>query len=261
MVKDAAEADLAMSRFVAAHELVHTYFPFYMGIDQSRWAFMDEGWATALEYFINVETMGRARADSLFVAFRTGPWITDPQPAQDVPIITPTDILGASVAYGRNAYGKAAAGYLALHDLLGDDAFRDALHDYMRAWNGKHPSPWDFFNSFEASTDADLGWFFRAWFFEPTWIERELVSVARAGDGYDVRVRNVGGMPAPFDVVLTYADGSEARTHFTPAVWQHGDVAAVHVPGAHAAASVRLDGGIWLDATPAADVSRAAGGS
>ena len=33
-------------------------------------------------------------------------------------------------------------------------------------------------------------------------------------------VDNIGGMAAPFDVVLHFTDGSEMRTHETPAVWE-----------------------------------------
>ncbi len=254
MVNDAAEADTAMSRFIAEHEIAHTYMPFYMGIDQTRWGFMDEGWATAFEYFINRANMGPAWADSLFREFRVASWINDPSPAEDVPIITPEDVLGASVSYAHNAYGKAALGYLAVHDLLGDTLFRKALHAYMDTWHGKHPSPWDFFYSFDAATGRDLSWFWRAWYFDASYIDRAVQDVRRTADGYTLTIRNVGGMPAPFDVVLTFADGSTQRLHQTPGVWQPDlSTATVQVKTDKALRSASLDGGIWMDATPADD--------
>ncbi len=48
MVNDNTTDDPLFSRFVVEHEIAHTWFPFYMGINESRYAFMDEGWATTL---------------------------------------------------------------------------------------------------------------------------------------------------------------------------------------------------------------------
>ena len=33
---------------VTAHEIAHTYFPFYMGTNEEKYAWMDEGWAQYL---------------------------------------------------------------------------------------------------------------------------------------------------------------------------------------------------------------------
>ncbi|HEV2644529.1 MAG TPA: M1 family metallopeptidase, partial [Candidatus Elarobacter sp.] len=147
MVNDGSNADTTFSRFVVEHEIAHTYFPFYMGINETRYGFMDEGWATTFEYLIGQSDLGKERAASFFKQFRVSGWINDPSPVQDLPIVTPEDVLEGS-AYGNNAYGKAALGYLAVKDLLGDAEFRKSLHAFMDRWHGKHPIPWDFFNTF-----------------------------------------------------------------------------------------------------------------
>jgi hypothetical protein len=46
--------DFQDARLTADHEIAHTYF-FYMGINETRYAFMDEGWATTLEYLIGID--------------------------------------------------------------------------------------------------------------------------------------------------------------------------------------------------------------
>ena len=119
MVNDNSNADTSFSRFVVAHEIAHTYFPFYMGINETRYGFMDEGWATTFEYLINQVDMGKPKAEKLYQQFRVARWASDPSPLEDLPIITPEDVL-KGVAYGNNAYGKASLGYLAVKDLLGD---------------------------------------------------------------------------------------------------------------------------------------------
>ena len=246
MVNDNSFPDTSFARFVAAHEIAHTWFPFYMGINETRHAFMDEGWATALEYLFNTATMGRERADGLFRQFRVNGWIRDPSPLQDLPIMTPADMLKGA-AYGNNAYGKPALGYLALKDLLGDATFTRALQGYIERWHGKHPLPWDFFNSVNDLAGQDLDWFWRSWFFEPNYIDLAIETVRDRA----VTIRNPGGMPAPFDLVVTRRDGTTTTVHQTSAVWRDTPaVTSVMVPGDAAIRSVRLEGGIWMDADP-----------
>jgi len=251
MVNDNSFPDTTFSRFVAEHEIAHTYMPFYMGINETRYGFMDEGWATAFEYLIGVADMGRERESDFFRQFRVTGWINSPSPLQDLPIVTPGDVLKGA-AYGNNAYGKAALGYLAVKDLLGDELFRRALHAYMDRWHGKHPLPWDFFNTFNNASGRNLDWFWNNWFFSNGYIDLAVASVTRAGGGYTVVLNNVGGMAAPVDLRLRYADGSTATLHQTPAIWQADPRrATVRVATGKVLQSLELDGGIFMDARPA----------
>jgi hypothetical protein len=253
MVNDGSNADTTFSRFVAEHEIAHTYFPFYMGINETRWAFMDEGWATALEYLINRANMGPGKAADFFRQFRVDTWIRDASALEDLPIITPADVVSGP-AYPGNAYGKPALGYLALKDMLGDETFGKALHAYMERWHGKHPIPWDFFHTFDDVAGQDLGWFWRDWYFSNGYIDLAVRGAERAGGGYTVTVENIGGLDAPFDLVLRYADGSTETLHQSSAVWQtDGKRASVPVKTTKTLASVGLEHGIWMDADESND--------
>ena len=250
MVNDESYADTVFSRFVVEHEIAHTWFPFYMGINETRYAFMDEGWATTFEYLIGTADLGAARATDAFKQFRVDGWISDRSSLEDLPIITPAD--GLIAPYGNNAYGKPALGYLALKDLLGDAQFRTALHGFMDRWHGKHPIPWDFFNSFNNITGRNLNWFWNSWFFDNSYIDLAVASVDKSGNGYTVVIDNIGGMPAPVDFQLTFTDGTTTTVHQTPAIWAANlRRATVTVPTSKTLQSLILDGGIWMDATPA----------
>jgi len=248
MANDESYADTVFSAFVAEHEIAHTYFPFYMGINETRYGFMDEGWATTFEYLINLANLGEERATDFFKQFRVNGWINDPSPLEDLPIVTPADVLKGA-AYGNNAYGKPALGYLALKDLLGDATFKRALHGFMDRWHGKHPIPWDFFNTVNNLTGRDLNWFFEAWYFDNSYIDLAVRGVTRTANGYRVALENIGGMPAPVDVVVSYADGTSQAFHQTPAIWQANvQKALVTIPARRPVMSVKLDHGIWMDA-------------
>ena len=248
MVNDGSTPDTVFSRFVAEHEIAHTYFPFYMGIDETRYGFMDEGWATTFEYLIGTADLGKERASAFFKQFRVNRWINDPSPLEDLPIITPADVL-KGVAYGNNAYGKPALGYLAMKDLLGDAEFKTALHAYMDRWHGKHPTPWDFFNTFSNVTGRNLNWFWNNWYFSNNYIDLAVQGVRKTGNGYSLVIDNIGGMDAPVDVRIDYSDGTTGTIHETPAIWEANQKrATVAIPTRKSIRSLDLDGGIWMDA-------------
>ena len=250
---DDTNADPADTRFIAAHELLHSWFPFYMGINEQRYGFMDEGWTTAFEYLINQRDVGPEAAADKFKHFRTKNLVV-PFNGLDIPIITPSDSLSGNVI-GRNNYEKSALGYLALKELMGDALFKAALHEFMARWNGKHPIPWDMFNTFNevvrANGGQDLNWFFNRWFFEPNYIDLAVSDVQKTDGGYIVKVANPGGMPIPFDVTVTYADGTQGSFHQNPALWQNdAHAATIALAADQDVTALTLDGGIFMDATP-----------
>ena len=250
MVNDNSHGEPELARFVAEHEIAHTYFPFYMGTNETRFGFMDEGWATTLEHLIGIEDLGEENAIESFKGFRVQRWITDDNMEQEVPIITPSNILSGPV-YRNNSYGKAALGYLALKDMLGDELFKKALQGYMDRWNGKHPIPWDFFYSINDITGKDLNWFWDSWYFEPNHIDFEIESVMQNDNSVKVLVSNSGGMPAPFDVKLTFADGSSKNVHQKSTIWENAeDEFSIQIETDKEVEAVTLEGGIWMDATP-----------
>ncbi|MGN7783227.1 M1 family metallopeptidase [Niabella sp. 22666] len=245
MVNDASIEDLKDSRLTLDHEVAHTYFPFYMGTNETRYAFMDEGWATAFEYLIGIEENGKTYADSAFKALRVERYINDPSAEQDQPIISMSSQL-SGVGYGNNAYVKPALAYLALKDLLGDALFKKALHQYMTNWNGKHPIPWDFFYLFNTATQQNLSWFWNNWFFSNHYIDLKVKQM----DANTVQVENVGGFAIPFYVKMVWTDGSERSTHYSPVVWKGTQSINIKTSTNKKIKSIVIDGGIFMDATP-----------
>jgi hypothetical protein len=250
MVNDSPQKDAKFAQFVQDHEIAHTYFPFYMGINESRYAYMDEGWATTFERLINTAENGAETADKFYKQFRVSNWINNIATPQDLPIITPSNELKSG--YGNNAYGKPSLSYFALKDMLGDALFKKSLHEYMNRWHGKHPIPWDYFNSMNSASGQDLNWFFNNWFFTNGYIDLAVGPVS----GSSVTVQNIGGFAVPFDMLVEYADGTKATLHQSPAVWRANQQQTV-ITMPKAVKSVRLDGGIFMDANEKDNTSAA----
>jgi hypothetical protein len=249
MVNDSHETDIQFAAFVQDHEIAHTYFPFYMGINESRYAFMDEGWATTFERLIGTSEVGAEKADALYKNFRVDRYINDPATAEDLPIITPSS--EQRQGYGNNAYGKPSLSYFALKDMLGDELFKKALHFYMDNWHSKHPIPWDYFNCMNTGSGQNLNWFFANWFFSNNYIDLNLQNVTKTDGGYNLAIQNVGGFAVPFDVKVTYADGNTESFHQTPVVWKNNQKQVnIHIRASKEVKAATLDGGIFMDATP-----------
>ena len=247
MCNDSQMGDPVFAQLVQDHEVAHTYFPFYMGINETRYAFMDEGWATTFEYLIGIAEHGKEATDKFYKEFRVQQYISDPSTEEDQPIITMSSQLSDS-GYGNNSYGKASLSYIALKDMLGDDLFKKSLHAYMENWNGKHPIPWDYFNSINTASGKNLNWFFNNWFFTNNYIDISVKSVAKNS----ISVENTGGFAIPFDVNIVYTDDSKEIIHQTPAIWESNQkLAIITLNNKKQIKSIALDGGIFMDATPA----------
>ncbi len=248
MANDETYSDYYFARFVAEHEISHTWFPFYMGINETRYAFMDEGWATTFELLYNRSVMSKDSADGFYKQFRINGWIHDENADEDLPIITPGENLSGR-GLGNNEYGKPSLAYLALKDLLGDDMFKKCLQGFMKEWHGKHPLPWDFFYSFNSISGQNLNWFWNAWFFSNNYIDLAADNIHKAGDNYQVSIGNIGGFLVPIDLQLHFTDGSTQAVHKSPAVWESNQKqATITVSSKKVLRSVQLVTDIYMDA-------------
>ena len=248
MANDETYEDTTFSRFVAQHEIAHTYFPFYMGINETRYGFMDEGWATTFEILYSRTVMPKNVADGFYKRFRVNGWIEDTNAGEDLPIITTGENL-AGAGLGSNEYGKPSLGYLAVKDMLGDDLFRKCLHGFMDRWHGKHPVPWDFFYSFNDISGKNLNWFWNAWFFSNNYIDLAIDNVSSNKNEQQIIIRNIGGFPSPVDLQVEYADGTKETIHKTPEIWEANlQQATIIIKSKKALQSVKLTTDIFVDA-------------
>ena len=205
------------------HEIFHTMFPFYMGTNETKYGWMDEGWATIGEWLIS-SLIDPKVADDYGVAR----YATHAATENDAPIVT-LSTQQSGVPFFLNSYPKPGLGYLYVKDLLGDELFTKALHTYIRNWNGKHPMPYDFFNSMNAGAGRNLNWFWQRWFFDGGYPDLAIASVSKTAAGYNVLVQAKGSKPVPVDLTITFADNSTQKIHRTIGVWETG-ATSVTVP-------------------------------
>lgn len=215
MVNDNPVEDHAESVELTDHEIFHTMFPFYMGINETKYAWMDEGWATIGEWIISPII-----DPSLVDQYGVMPTEINSGRETDLPIITlSTEISGA---YFTNSYPKPAMGYLFVKDMLGDEVLYKGLHYYFQQWHSKHPLPWDFFNCMNIGSGKDLNWFWKKWFIENGTPDLAITKV-NISSKPSVIITNKGGKPVPIDLKIDLADGSSQTIHRSIAVWEKGN--------------------------------------
>ena len=134
--------------------------------------------------------------------------------------------------YHYNAYAKPAAFLYTLKDLLGTELFTRTLQEYMRRWNGKHPTPYDFFYTFNDASGQNLNWLFKPWFFEFGYVDLGIKDVVRNKGIYDVVIEKIGLYPAPVLLQIQYEDGSVLQFNEKASIWKDGKkLLQISVPG------------------------------
>ncbi len=218
MVNDGSVSQRSGTVGVTTHEIAHTYFPFYMGTNERKYAWMDEGWAVMLPLEVQ-----KRLADYDPERKAINRYLPYAGREMDVPMIATTIIYGSNAyrpAYRNAAYGRPAVAYLMLRDLLGEEMFKKALQSYIERWRGKHPMPFDFFYTFNDVSGQNLNWFWKPWFFEFGYPDLALTSARQDDDGVHFLVEKKGKLPIPVKVTFVYEDDSRDSLQYNLSVWK-----------------------------------------
>jgi hypothetical protein len=208
---------------VTAHEIAHTYFPFYMGINERRFAWMDEGWAQTLpndmEFLINKQRFRPQQQNALYFLYLAAS-------GKPAPLMTPSYEL-VNNSYANASYFHPSQAYTLLKNWWGTEEFRRILKQYMASWNGKHPQPWDFFFSFDKAAGQDLSWYWKPWFFESGIPDLAIKEVRPRGEGAEAVIQKLGLQPIPIRLQVEYKDGKTEILQKDLSVWKDGQTEVV----------------------------------
>lgn len=215
MANDGDPKDSTFTAELVFHEISHSYFPFFMGTNERKYAWMDEGWATWFTgLFMAVDMPKSPYFQRIARRFsRTS------GRQMELPLMVPSNLICNFSFYQIQAYTRPGLAYRFLRDALGDVQFKKALLTFMQRWHGKHPIPFDFFYTFENVTGQNLMWFFKPWFFGPGYADQAVKEVT---NNNEIVIENLGGLPMPVHVVCTYADGTKDSFTESTAVWSKG---------------------------------------
>lgn len=227
MVNDGTTDTWESTVFLTAHEISHTYFPFYMGINERKYAWMDEGWAVFLpmEFQTRLGKENPEKPSNLQYDVKqrnVKNYLIYAGTFYDVPLLAVSSVLRAP-SYRHNSYSKAAIVYDMLEQILGKEKFKSVMKTYINTWNGKHPTPFDFFNIIEKTSQKDLKWFWRKCFMEYSVADLSIKDVSINGALLTFKVYNEGGLPVPVYVSISTLQGETIVLNDNPEIWKDSD--------------------------------------
>jgi hypothetical protein len=209
--------DEVQSAELTAHEIFHALFPFYVGFNETKYSFMDEGLATLSEF-----TLHHSIIPALPLRYDIGPVNETAGSDFDVPIITLTPQLTGKARYSNKDL-KPALGFHYVKEMLGDEKFSAALRYVITHWEGKHPQPYDFFNCMNQGAGVNLNWFWKDWFYNKVAPDLAISKVVRKGSQDMIEIRKVGMGMVPIHLTLYYSDGTTETRSSDIRCWSKGN--------------------------------------
>lgn len=208
---------------VTDHEFGHNWFPMIVGSNERKFAWMDEGFNTFINFYstdaFNKGEYKNRKFDMHAIAKSMFRETADP-------IMSFPDVIQVR-NLGWEAYNKPGFGLRILREyILGADRFDYALKNYINKWAFKHPTPMDFFRAMEDGAGEDLGWFWKSWFYELWRLDQSVKEVDYVEQdptkGAVITIENLDKMAMPAIVEVELTSGEKERFAFPVEIWQRG---------------------------------------
>ena len=210
--------------FAADHETGHEWWPMMVGVNETWYGWMDEGFNQYMNILSEADLDGKPyKLDSLGMSYG-GISGNELEP----PLMWDENYAGPF--YGFVAYGKAPLMLSSLGGVVGDSAVWRAMSDYAKAWRFKHPSPWDYAFFMNNALHQDLGWFWNYWLFTTESVEGSIQDVKTSGRRTTVTVRQNGQMPAPVILKVEFAPTGPAIRPMSNSKMTDANTAMVSYP-------------------------------
>ena len=192
---------------VVYHEFTHSWFQMAIGTNESLNAWMDEGFTQWMEnnilaklYKDSTKFSQEDSYDAYFLLAKSG---------IEEPLTTHADHYEYRSGYVTSVYDKGAVLLEQLGYITGANTRDRILQEYFKAWQFRHPGVNDFFRVAEKVSGLQLDWY-KLYFVNTTkTIDYGIDSLWQEGSKLKIRLRNLGKMPMPIDVMLTFKDGSK----------------------------------------------------
>ncbi len=218
MINDGDYENYSRAVYVTSHEITHMYFPFLVGINEKKYAWMDEGLVTLLPKEVEKKLVKGIfpykKLRDIFEDFSGN--------EQEIPMMVPSNQLRGTT-YRMHAYYRPSNAFYFLREYLGYKRFNEALQQFILSWQGKHPTPYDLFFTFNHITEENLNWYWDAWFFKPGWVDMAIENVTIYDNECKVTLINNGRLPVPIILYFVSEDNKKETITISANVWKDGN--------------------------------------
>jgi len=218
MINDGDADDRNGTLFVTSHEIGHTYFPFYVGTNEQKYAWIDEGLITFFPRKVIVEYTDEKGYNPFKNLFRSYNYYAGS--FSEIPLMISSTNTG--VAYRYQAYSRSSIAFYTLFELIGKENFNKGLQEYTKRWNGKHPTPYDLFFTFNEVVGEDLAWFWEPWFFDLGYADLSIGELNKKSEITELTIENKGSFPVPINLEIIYMDNTKLQFNKASSIWKNG---------------------------------------
>lgn len=214
---------------IIIHEIAHQWFYGILANNQTRYGWMDEGFATFFENLAVEEIFG---SEKTFVPSPAGFWgkyfgYWEDLNKSDFLIYLRYIKRGHEEPINRHYdwfltepytpyYQKMGLVISQLKLVLGDSLFWKSIKYYYESWKYKHPYPKDMFAAFENASGRRLNWFFDQWLNTTWYCDYGVKSIKGRWhhQGNDrvyksqIEFKRIGQIVMPLDFVTFFEDGN-----------------------------------------------------
>ncbi|MBS1664693.1 MAG: M1 family metallopeptidase [Bacteroidetes bacterium] len=224
----------------AFHEWMHSWYQGMMGTNESEYAWMDEGFTSYASSRVNSyyyhemlrlhpgdaglqKIVDREKEEQpLYHSGSYNSYFALVRSGLEEPLTTHADHFNTNFGYSIAAYSKGAMFLEQLGYIVGADVRDKVLLEYYRSWRFKHPNAGDFVRVAEKVSGQQLDWYKEYWVNTTKTIDYGIDSLWEEGGKTRIRLKMVGKMPMPLDVLIQYKDGSKEMAYI-PQYSQFGE--------------------------------------
>jgi len=214
----------------AFHEWMHSWYQGMLGTNEGMYPWMDEGFTTYAEgevsayYYAEMlkkhpddkglqDAVERRERLPLHQSDSYSSYFGLVKSGLEEPLTTHADHFNTNYAYGIASYSKGAMFIDQLGYIAGGAVRDEILLEYYKEWRFKHPNASDFMRLAEKVSGMKLDWYREYWVNTTKTIDYAIDSLWEENGKSNIRLRMVGYMPMPIDVVVTYKDGTKEMAY------------------------------------------------
>ena len=142
------------------HEWIHNWFYGMLGTNESKYAWMDEGFT---DYATN-RTRAFLNGNPGFPHQRSyNNYYSLAKSGREEPLTTHADHFNSNMTYGLAANSKGCVFLSQLGYITGEETLKKIMLEYYRVWRFKHPNVNDFIRIAEKVSNMKLDWYREYW--------------------------------------------------------------------------------------------------
>jgi hypothetical protein len=194
------------------HEFMHSWYFGLLGTNELKYPWMDEGftqYAAARNWgFLNKDT-------SVEQTFKReiGAYFSYAKSNLQEPMTTYADYFSTNMACAYSSYYKGCTFMVQLGYIVGEQNLDKILLAYYNEWRFKHPNPVDFFRVAENVSKLQLDWYQDFWIKSIKKVDYGIDSLWEVNGKTKIRLRMIGQVPMPIDLLLQFKDGSREQAY------------------------------------------------